>query len=99
MSTITESRERSALDAVPKRLLIAGEWREASGGATLEVEDPSTGAALCEVANASVADGAAALNAAVAAQDDWARHPRASAGRSCGAHTRPSSSARTISRC
>ena len=52
MSTITESRERSALDAVPKRLLIAGEWREASGGATLEVEDPSTGAALCSVADA-----------------------------------------------
>ena len=75
MSTITESRERSALDAVPKGLLIAGEWRDASGGATLEVEDPSTGAALCEVANASVADGAAALDAAVAAQDDWAPHP------------------------
>ncbi len=31
MSTITESRERSVVEAVPKRLLVAGEWRDAEG--------------------------------------------------------------------
>lgn len=75
MSVTTAASERSAVDAVPKRLLIGGEWRDATGGATLDVEDPSTGAALCAVADASVADGAAALDAAVAAQAEWARHP------------------------
>ncbi len=75
MSTITPSRERAVVDAVPKRLLIGGEWRDATGGATLDVEDPSTATPLCPVADATPADGVAALDAAVAAQADWAAHP------------------------
>ena len=67
--------ERKVLEAVPKRLLIGGEWRDASGGATFEVEDPSTGAALCEVADATPDDARAALDAAVAAQSSWAATP------------------------
>ena len=39
------------------------------------MEDPSTGETLCEVADASPADGKAALDAAVAAQPEWAAHP------------------------
>jgi succinate-semialdehyde dehydrogenase/glutarate-semialdehyde dehydrogenase len=63
----------SVIDTVPKQLYIAGKWRDASGGATLSVEDPSTGRELARVADASVEDGRAALDAAVAAQADWAR--------------------------
>ena len=65
--------ERTALDTVPKRLLIGGEWRDAEGGRTLDVEDPATGETLCEVADASAADAMAALDAAVDAQSAWAR--------------------------
>ena len=43
MSTITQDQERAALERVPTQLFIGGEWRDASGGATLDVEDPSTG--------------------------------------------------------
>ncbi len=64
MATIDTTAERAALDAVPTRLLIGGEWRDATGGATLPVEDPSTGKTLTEVADATVADGLSALAAA-----------------------------------
>ncbi len=70
MASITR---QSVIDSVPKGLLIAGQWRDATGGATLEVDDPATGEVLTRVADASVADGAAALDAAVAAQASWAR--------------------------
>ncbi|HEY1832860.1 MAG TPA: NAD-dependent succinate-semialdehyde dehydrogenase [Solirubrobacteraceae bacterium] len=64
--------ERKVLDAVPCELFIGGEWRAASGGGTLEVEDPSNGEALVEVADASVEDSLAALAAAADAQAEWA---------------------------
>ncbi len=69
------SNERAALDAVPKGLYVGGEWRDASGGATLAVEDPATGATLCEVADATPEDARAALDAACDAQAEWAAHP------------------------
>src|SRR5665648_1025485 len=69
------SDERAALDAAPKGLYVGGEWREASGGATLDVEDPATGAVLCEVADATPEDARAALDAACAAQAEWGAHP------------------------
>jgi len=68
---LTES-ETSLLARVPKGLFIAGRWRDSSDGGTLEVDDPSTGETLASVADATVADGSAALDAAVAAQADWA---------------------------
>ena len=64
--------EKSLLASVPTGLFIGGTWRDAAGGATLEVEDPATGEVLTEVADASVEDGRAALDAAVAAQAGWA---------------------------
>ncbi|MGZ8771406.1 MAG: NAD-dependent succinate-semialdehyde dehydrogenase [Aeromicrobium sp.] len=67
--------EKSVVDNVNKQLFIGGTWRDAEGGKTLEVEDPSTGRVLTEVADASVADGKAALDAAVAAQEAWAATP------------------------
>ncbi|MFI4990321.1 MAG: NAD-dependent succinate-semialdehyde dehydrogenase [Solirubrobacterales bacterium] len=70
-----ESRQRAVLDGVPKQLLIGGEWRDATGRGTLTVEDPSTGAALVEVADAQAEDAVAALAAAADAQAEWAVHP------------------------
>jgi succinate-semialdehyde dehydrogenase/glutarate-semialdehyde dehydrogenase len=58
---------------VPKQLFIGGSWRDATGGATFAVDDPSTGRVLAQVADATVEDGTAAMEAAVAAQAEWAR--------------------------
>jgi succinate-semialdehyde dehydrogenase/glutarate-semialdehyde dehydrogenase len=69
------TNEQAAVDAAPKQLLIAGEWRDASGGATLEVEDPATGEPFCEVADATPEDAVAALDAACDAQAAWAATP------------------------
>ncbi|MGH3366091.1 MAG: NAD-dependent succinate-semialdehyde dehydrogenase [Nocardioidaceae bacterium] len=66
-------RERTVVDAVRTGLFIGGQWRDAKGGKTLPVEDPSTGDTLVEVADASVADGTAALDAACETQADWAK--------------------------
>jgi succinate-semialdehyde dehydrogenase / glutarate-semialdehyde dehydrogenase len=68
---LTDS-EKSLLAEVPTGLFIDGKWRESSDGRTLGVEDPSTGETLATVADATIADGLAALDAAVAAQADWA---------------------------
>src|SRR3954453_19816597 len=72
MATTDQSREQSVVEAVPNQLFIGGEWRDASGGGTLGVEDPSTGETLVEVADGNEDDARAALDAAVAAQAEWA---------------------------
>jgi succinate-semialdehyde dehydrogenase/glutarate-semialdehyde dehydrogenase len=64
--------ERAVLAKVPRELYIAGEWRAASGGKTLAVEDPSTQEVLVEVADATPEDALAALAAAGDAQARWA---------------------------
>ena len=64
--------ERAALERVPHGLYIAGEWRPASAGGTLAVEDPSTQEPLVEVADAQEGDALAALAAAADSQADWA---------------------------
>jgi succinate-semialdehyde dehydrogenase/glutarate-semialdehyde dehydrogenase len=61
------------IENVPKQLFIGGRWRDATGGASFAVEDPSTGRELAQVADATVEDGGAALDAAVAAQAGWGR--------------------------
>jgi succinate-semialdehyde dehydrogenase/glutarate-semialdehyde dehydrogenase len=72
--TATE-RERAVLGQVPTDLYIAGQWRAASAGATLAVEDPATTELLVDVADASVEDALVALAAAADAQAAWAAHP------------------------
>jgi succinate-semialdehyde dehydrogenase / glutarate-semialdehyde dehydrogenase len=69
------TQEQTVVDRVEKRLYIGGEWRDAGAGDTLTVEDPSTGEALCEVADATPDDARAALEAAVASQAGWAATP------------------------
>jgi len=65
-------RESAVVAGVPQGLLVGGEWRPATGGATFDVHDPSTGDVLTEVANASPDDGLTALDAAVETQPGWA---------------------------
>ncbi|MEJ3403600.1 NAD-dependent succinate-semialdehyde dehydrogenase [Rathayibacter sp. YIM 133350] len=69
MADLTETE---LLAAVPTQLFIGGEWVDAEGGKTFDVRDPATGAVLVSVADASPEDAVRALDAAVAAQDDWA---------------------------
>ncbi len=64
-----------AVEQVKKQLFIDGQWRDGANGDTLAVNDPSTGKALAHVADATPADGDAALTAASNAQRDWARTP------------------------
>jgi succinate-semialdehyde dehydrogenase/glutarate-semialdehyde dehydrogenase len=69
------TQEQTVVDNVPKRLFIGGEWVDASEGRTLPVEDPATGEALCEVADANPEDAKRALDAAVGAQAAWKAVP------------------------
>ena len=71
----TAEREQGVLDAVPTDLFIGGRWRPAASGARMPVEDPATGKVLCEVADARVEDGMAALAAACDAQQGFAAMP------------------------
>ena len=64
--------ESGLLASIPTRLFIGGEWVDATAGETFDVVDPSTGRTIATIADASPADGLAALDAAVAAQDAWA---------------------------
>jgi succinate-semialdehyde dehydrogenase/glutarate-semialdehyde dehydrogenase len=74
------NREKAVIDTVDKRLFIGGKWIDASDGRTFDVVDPGTGQKLCTVADATPADGRAALDAAVAAQREFAATaPRARA--------------------
>ncbi|ADJ49583.1 succinate-semialdehyde dehydrogenase (NADP+) [Amycolatopsis mediterranei S699] len=70
MSANTES---GVVEAVGKELFIGGKWVAAQDGKTFPVVDPATGKELCHVADASPSDGVAALDAAVAAQTEFAK--------------------------
>ncbi|MDO5864403.1 MULTISPECIES: NAD-dependent succinate-semialdehyde dehydrogenase [Paenarthrobacter] len=60
---------------VPRQLLIAGRWRDAAGGGTVDVVNPSDATAITAIADADVADGLAAVDAAADALADWAATP------------------------
>ncbi|MDX2556089.1 NAD-dependent succinate-semialdehyde dehydrogenase [Streptomyces stelliscabiei] len=57
----------------PTQLFIGGAWVDAADGATMPVEDPATGETLCHVADAGAKDAKLAEEAAVQAQEEWAR--------------------------
>lgn len=63
------------LESMPTELWLGGLQVPASTGARFAVHDPATDAVLIEVADASPADGARALDDAVAAQASWAATP------------------------
>ncbi|WCB96922.1 Succinate-semialdehyde dehydrogenase [Baekduia alba] len=63
--------ETRVVEGVKTQLFIAGEWRDASSGETLDVEDPATGETIATVADATNADADAALQAATDAFATW----------------------------
>ena len=58
---------QALLAKVPTGAYIAGAWRESSDGSRIEVSDPATGEQIASVANGTVADATAAVDAATAA--------------------------------
>jgi succinate-semialdehyde dehydrogenase / glutarate-semialdehyde dehydrogenase len=72
--SVLSGPERAALERVPTELYIDGQWRAASGGQTLGVEDPATTEELVQVADAHADDALAALGAAARAQAEWGAH-------------------------
>jgi succinate-semialdehyde dehydrogenase/glutarate-semialdehyde dehydrogenase len=69
---MTSLSETSLLAMVPDQLFIGGEWVDSTSGRSIDVIDPATGLVIKTIADASVADGKLALDAAAAAQDLWA---------------------------
>ena len=63
-----QTDETVVIDSVPKQLFLAGSWTDAAQGRTFDVHDPATGKVLCSVADASPADGMAAMQATAQAQ-------------------------------
>lgn len=72
---MTENRESELLTSVPDGLFIGGVWRGAEEGGTFDVIDPATGAVIRSIADATVMDGVAAMDAADAAFPGWAATP------------------------
>ena len=69
--------DERVIESVPTRLLIGGEWVDATGGATFEVTNPATERVLTSIADGTPTDGGRALAAAAAAQAGWrATEPR-----------------------
>jgi succinate-semialdehyde dehydrogenase/glutarate-semialdehyde dehydrogenase len=60
---------------VPTDLWIGGQWRDGSTGNRIDVVDPSTGKVISSVADASVEDALAAVQAASDAGPGWAATP------------------------
>ncbi|WP_428032436.1 NAD-dependent succinate-semialdehyde dehydrogenase [Ancylobacter sp.] len=60
---------------IPTDLLVGEGWVPGSGGQRIDILNPATGKVLTSVADASVADGMAALDAAEAAAPGWAATP------------------------
>ena len=63
------------MDDLRTELSIDGAWRAAADGARFAVHEPATGAELARVADATEADGLAAVAAAHAAAGAWAAAP------------------------
>jgi succinate-semialdehyde dehydrogenase/glutarate-semialdehyde dehydrogenase len=64
--------ESELLAKIPNQLFIGGAWVDSTSGRAIEVHDPSTGAVIRTIADASIEDAAAAMNAAADTQASWA---------------------------
>ena len=75
--TLLSTQEPLDVDGltVPRQLLIAGNWQDASGGDTVDVINPSDASVITGIADADVEDGLAAVDAAAAAFPEWAATP------------------------
>ncbi|MFW6599265.1 NAD-dependent succinate-semialdehyde dehydrogenase [Propionibacteriaceae bacterium Y2011] len=65
-----QQREQEVIASLPTGLFVGGDW--VTTAATMPVEDPATGAELCQVADADPGEAGAALDAAADAQAEWA---------------------------
>lgn len=72
---MTAVADRSVDAALPSRLWIGGEWRDATDTATFGVDDPATGDRIAEVASGTESDALAAVGAAHDAGPGWAATP------------------------
>lgn len=72
---MSDAREAELLASVPNQLFIAGKWVAASGGGTLDVNDPATGAVIRTIADATAEDAQKAMDAAAETQASWAATP------------------------
>ncbi len=75
LPSLTEDPLRTtvaSVSGVPVGLSTAGRWHSSSSDSTFAVHDPASGEVIAEVADATVSDGIAALDSAVAAQSGWA---------------------------
>jgi succinate-semialdehyde dehydrogenase / glutarate-semialdehyde dehydrogenase len=69
---VNAALEAATAVVAPRRLYIDGDWRSASSRRNFGVEDPATGATICDVADATADDAQAALDAATRVQREWA---------------------------
>lgn len=69
---VMTTTDRSLPSDLPSQLLIGGRWVDADGGRTFDITDPATEEVLISIADAGENQGIDALDAAVAAQDEWA---------------------------
>jgi len=72
------------LASIRKDLYIGGAWRAAADGARLDVTDPATEERFASVADATVEDALAAVQAAYAAGPVWAAQPPRARGEILG---------------
>ncbi|WDR04812.1 NAD-dependent succinate-semialdehyde dehydrogenase [Devosia rhodophyticola] len=76
MLNIPKSLEGFGLmDGVKTDLLIGGAWRQGAENKRIDVLDPSTGQVIADIADATVDDGLAAVDAASDAAASWAATP------------------------
>src|SRR5690606_38717874 len=74
MTSAVTSTPGLDISRIPSNLFIGGQWRDGSGP-RIDVYDPSSESVITSVANASVEDALAAVDAAAAAAADFARMP------------------------
>lgn len=73
-SSVAESARR-AVSGINTNLFIDGEWVESSSGKRFDVVNPATEEVITSVANGNAEDAQRAIEAAGAAQKDWAATP------------------------
>jgi len=82
------TQSSTALRATPLKQCVGGSWVESSSKATIDVEDPTTGALIGKVPEGTEADAHAALLAAKQAQPAWAKTAPAARGEALKAMAR-----------
>jgi len=69
------NRQLPDIDAAARGLYIDGQWRPSHSGRQIDVVDPSTGAVLAAVPDATIEDARASVDAAASAAASWRATP------------------------